>query len=185
MGNQTSLTGSQLEEAKTSSEFTEADIKKLFRRFKKLDTDGSGTLSVQEFLAIPELEHNPLVRRVVDTFDSDHSGEVDFAEFISALSIFSMATNKDKKMEFCFRVYDVDGDGFVSNADLFHVLKAMVGNNLNEIQLQQLVDRTIIKGDKDKDGKLNYAEFVNMVKDTDLEEKLRVEALLQSDESKK
>mmetsp|Transcript_170 Transcript_170/g.367 ORF Transcript_170/g.367 Transcript_170/m.367 type:complete len:180 (-) Transcript_170:88-627(-) len=177
MGNQTSLTGSQLEEAKSQSEFTEADIKKLFKRFKKLDTDGSGTLSVQEFLAIPELEHNPLVRRVVDTFDADNSGEVDFSEFISALGIFSIQTAKEEKMKFCFRVYDVDGDGFVSNADLFHVLKAMVGNNLNEVQLQQLVDRTIIKGDKDKDGKLNYEEFVEMIKDTDLEEKLRVQAL--------
>lgn len=25
-----------------------------------------------------------------------------------------------------FRVYDVDNDGFISNADLYHVLKAMV-----------------------------------------------------------
>jgi serine/threonine-protein phosphatase 2B regulatory subunit len=53
-------------------------------------------------------------------------------------------------------VYDVDNDGFISNADLYHVLKAMVGSNLNDVQLQQLVDRTIIQGDKDKDGKLNY-----------------------------
>ena len=27
----------------------------------------------------------------------------------------------------------------------FHVLKAMVGNNLNDVQLQQLVDRTILQ----------------------------------------
>jgi Ca2+-binding EF-hand superfamily protein len=33
-------------------------------------------------MSIPELEHNPLVKRVVETFDSDKSGEVDFMEFI-------------------------------------------------------------------------------------------------------
>jgi serine/threonine-protein phosphatase 2B regulatory subunit len=74
-----------------------------------------------------------------------------------------------------FKVYDVDSDGYISNADLFHVLKAMVGNNLNDIQLQQLVDRTILQGDKDKDGKLSYAEFVDMVKETDIEHKLKIE----------
>ena len=44
-----------------------------------------------------------------------------------------------------FKIYDVDNDGYISNADLFHVLKAMVGNNLNEVQLQQPVDRTILQ----------------------------------------
>ena len=35
----------------------------------------------------------------------------------------------------------------------------MVGNNLNEVQLQQLVDRTIIKADEDFDGKISFEEF--------------------------
>lgn len=128
---------------------TDAELKRLFRKFKRLDTDKSGTLSVSEFLAIPELEHNPLVRRVVSTFDTDHNGEVDFKEFIEAVTVFvrhpGTEQSKSQKYEFTFKVYDVDGDGYISNADLFFVLKAMVGNNLNEVQLQQLVDRTIIK----------------------------------------
>jgi hypothetical protein len=32
----------------------------------------------------------------------------------------------------------VDKDGFVSNEELFQVLKLMVGNNLKDIQLQQV-----------------------------------------------
>jgi len=175
IGLQSSLSAAQVQEMKMASEFNKSELKRLFRRFKKLDLDKSGTLSVSEFLAIPELEHNPLVRRVVATFDADHSGEVDFPEFISALSVFATADGKEKKYKFTFKMYDVDGDGFISNADLFHVLKAMVGNNLNDIQLQQLVDRTILQGDKDKDGKLSYKEFVEMVKETDLEGKLKIE----------
>ena len=50
----------------------------------------------------------------------------------------------------------------------------MVGNNLNDIQLQQLVDRTIIKADKDMDGKISYEEFKYMVKDLDAIEKLTI-----------
>jgi len=181
MGNQTSLTAEQLEAMKLESPFTEAEIKRLFRKFKKLDVDKSGTLSVQEFLAIPELEHNPLVNRVVHTFDMDKSGEVDFREFVTSLSVFAThetaesGHGKEQKYRFTFRVYDVDNDGFISNADLYHVLKAMVGSNLNDVQLQQLVDRTIIQGDKDKDGKLSYEEFKDMVKDGELEQKLKIE----------
>ena len=38
-------------------------------------------------------------------------------------------------------------------------MKMMVGNNLNDVQLQQLVDRTIIKADEDLDGKISFDEF--------------------------
>ena len=42
----------------------------------------------------------------------------------------------------------MDNDGFVSNGELFQVLKMMVGNNLKDTQLQQIVDKTIILYDK-------------------------------------
>lgn len=35
----------------------------------------------------------------------------------------------------------------------------MVGNNLKDTQLQQIVDKTILFADKDDDGKINFEEF--------------------------
>ena len=50
----------------------------------------------------------------------------------------------------------MDNDGFISNGELFQVLKIMVGNNLKDAQLQQIVDKTIIYADKDNDGKISF-----------------------------
>jgi len=36
--------------------FDADEIRRLGKRFKKLDVDGSGSLSVQEFMTIPELQ---------------------------------------------------------------------------------------------------------------------------------
>lgn len=55
-----------------------------------------------------------------------------------------------------FKLYDMDRDGFISNGELYTVLKMMVGNNLKDVQLQQIVDKTIFNADKDGDGKINY-----------------------------
>lgn len=44
----------------------------------------------------------------------------------------------------------------------------MVGNNLKEEQLQQLVDKTIIQADVDKDGKISFDEFKVMVEKSDV-----------------
>ena len=40
-----------------------------------------------------------------------------------------------------FKIYDMDKDGFISNGELFQVLKMMVGSNLKDSQLQQIVDK--------------------------------------------
>lgn len=56
----------------------------------------------------------------------------------------------------------MDKDGFISNGELFQVLKMMVGNNLKDAQLQQIVDKTILHSDLDGDGKISFEEFCNV-----------------------
>uniref|UniRef100_A0A1I8JM40 Calcineurin subunit B type 1 n=2 Tax=Macrostomum lignano TaxID=282301 RepID=A0A1I8JM40_9PLAT len=157
------------------STFDMEELKRLGKRFKKLDIDGSGSLSVDEFMSLPELQQNPLVQRVIDIFDTDQNGEVDFKEFIDGVSQFSVKGDKEAKLRFAFKIYDIDKDGFISNGELFQVLKMMVGNNLKDTQLQQIVDKTIIFADKDGDGRISYEEFCDLVSGLDVHKKMVVD----------
>jgi serine/threonine-protein phosphatase 2B regulatory subunit len=121
---------------------------------------------------------------MIAIFDEDGGGDVDFQEFVSGLSAFSSKGNKEEKLRFAFRVYDIDRDGFISNGELFIVLKMMVGSNLKDQQLQQvrtnsvdtrggantgqIVDKTIMEADLDRDGKISFEEFTKMVENTDV-----------------
>ncbi|KAL6443409.1 hypothetical protein ACFW04_002929 [Cataglyphis niger] len=113
-------------------------------------------------MSLPELQQNPLVQRVIDIFDADGNGEVDFKEFIHGVSQFSVKGDKESKLRFAFRIYDMDNDGYISNGELFQVLKMMVGNNLKDTQLQQIVDKTILFADKDEDGRISFEEFCSV-----------------------
>ncbi|CAH1262853.1 calcineurin subunit B type 1 isoform X3 [Branchiostoma lanceolatum] len=155
--------------------FDPEEIRRLGKRFKKLDLDNSGALSVEEFMSLPELQQNPLVQRVIDIFDQDGNGEVDFKEFIEGMSQFSMKGDKNTKLRFAFKIYDMDKDGYISNGELFQVLKMMVGSNLKDTQLQQIVDKTIINADKDGDGKISFEEFCEVVGSMDIHKKMVVE----------
>lgn len=44
----------------------------------------------------------------------------------------------------------------------------MVGNNLRDGQLQQIVDKTIMEADKDGTGKISFEEFKRIVGGTDV-----------------
>lgn len=152
--------------------FDRDEIERLRKRFMKLDRDSSGSIDKNEFMSIPGVSANPLATRIMEVFDADSSGDVDFQEFITGLSIFSGRGSKDEKLNFAFKIYDIDKDGYISNGELYIVLKIMVGNNLDDDQLQQIVDRTIMENDKDGDGKLNFEEFKNAIETTEVAKSL-------------
>ncbi|KAG9541247.1 hypothetical protein KCU77_g23673, partial [Aureobasidium melanogenum] len=66
--------------------------------------------------------------------------------------------------------------GYISNGELFIVLKMMVGSNLKDQQLQQIVDKTIMEADLDRDGKISFEEFTKMVENTDVSNSMTLDA---------
>jgi serine/threonine-protein phosphatase 2B regulatory subunit len=168
MGNEVgSLSPKSFEGLEDLGHFSESELHKLHRRFVKLDKDGSGTITADEFLSIPELAGNPLLTRIIAIFDTNKDEEIEFNEFVNALATFTNKDDIEGKLRFIFQVYDIDNDGFISNGELFQVLKMMVGSNLTDVQLQNIVDKTILEADEDKDGRISYDEFVKMITNTD------------------
>ncbi len=146
--------------------FSKEEMKILYENFIELDQDKSGLIEPEEFFEVEEIKENPIVKRVVSVFDKNNDGKISFYEFILGLSALTdLSYNRLEKLKFAFQVYDANGDGYISNGDLFSSLKLFTGENLNDVQIQQVVDRTMIFADKDLDGKISFEEFVEFVQD--------------------
>ncbi|GBG33518.1 Calmodulin [Hondaea fermentalgiana] len=104
------------------------------------------------------------VRRMFDEVDVDGSGEISFEEFLEIMAEMSGESSTEKEpgqaenWAEAFKIFDLDGDGFVTAAELGKVLENM-GEPLKDYELQEMIDEV----DKDKDGKLNLEEFVHVM----------------------
>lgn len=70
----------------THAVFTKGDLRKLYKRFCKLDKDNSGFLEPEEFFGLKDLGENPLVKRVIKIFDKNSDGKISFVEFVQGLA---------------------------------------------------------------------------------------------------
>lgn len=170
MGAQTSaLLSEEIDEISRQTNLSQLEVKRLYKRFQKLDRTQSGTLDTDELLMVPELALNPLHPRFIAVFEN-----VNFHQFVNNISAFSPSTPPEKKIDFTFRLYDVDGDGFISKYDLENVLKMLVGEHMSSDVIAQIANRVIEEADADGDGLISRNEFTSAVDVANLAERLTV-----------
>eukprot|EP01062_Namystynia_karyoxenos_P038140 TRINITY_DN27707_c0_g1_i1.p2 TRINITY_DN27707_c0_g1~~TRINITY_DN27707_c0_g1_i1.p2 ORF type:complete len:307 (+),score=117.84 TRINITY_DN27707_c0_g1_i1:65-985(+) len=140
------LTQEDLEFLKMRCLFDDKQIRRLWAQFAALDADGDGVLSGAELGRLTEFRYHPLRQRVVDVLgshagsdgDAEGGGGFRFAEFLAALSPFAPTAPKEDKARLAFRLWDCDGDGVLSRADVSATLRLMVQKEgLDQGQLQQ------------------------------------------------
>ena len=79
------------------------------------------------------------------------SGSIDFPEFLTMMARKMKDTDSEEEIREAFRVFDKDGNGYISAAELRHVM-----TNLGEKLTDEEVDEMIREADTDGDGQINY-----------------------------
>ena len=136
------------------------EIKSLYKRFMRLDAGKKGTLAVEDLLMVPEVSMNPLAGRLTSLFARDADGRINFRSFAAGLSAFSERARTDVRKRAVFRLYDVDGDGYINDADLHAVLRMIAGKAVQPAAVaDEVVARTMAAADRDGDGRISFEDF--------------------------
>ncbi|KAE8675721.1 Calcium-dependent protein kinase 3 [Hibiscus syriacus] len=139
---------------------SEEEIIGLKEMFKSMDTDNSGTITFEELKAgLPKLGtklSESEVRQLMEAADVDGNGTIDYIEFITA----TMHMNKMEREDLytAFQYFDEDNSGFTTMEELEQALrKYNVGD-------EKTIKDIITEVDTDRDGRINYDEFVAMMR---------------------
>ncbi|CAG8760325.1 13486_t:CDS:2 [Cetraspora pellucida] len=137
-----------------------ADFKEAFGLF---DKDGDGSITLKELGDVMKsLGHNPTeteLRDMINEVDLDNNGTIDFNEFLNMMARKVKDSDIEEEIKEAFKVFDKDGNGLISAAEL-KVVMSSIGEKLSDEE----IDEMIHEADVDGDGQINYEEFVKMMK---------------------
>ena len=106
----------------------------------------------------------------------DGSGGTDlsFRDFVNVLSPFAPGASGEEKVRLAFAVYDFDEDGVLGESDLTELMRTLLPEETEPELIEHVVRETLYEADMDGDGALNFGEFVETVKHSDLRAKMTI-----------
>ncbi|KAG6491607.1 hypothetical protein ZIOFF_046539 [Zingiber officinale] len=140
---------------------SEEEIQGLKVMFKSMDSDNSGTITLEELKQGLAKQGSKLseaeVQQLMEAADADGNGTIDYEEFITA-TIHMNRMDQEEHLYTAFQYFDKDNSGHITREELEQALKEK--GMYDETEIKGIID----DADVDNDGKINYDEFVAMMR---------------------
>jgi len=131
--------------------------------FFRFDTNGDGLLSLDEFrdgLAHAGVTELPAdMEDILESADVNGSGKIDYSEFLAASFDRTCHIEEDVCWS-AFRLFDSDGDGKITSAEVLKVLNAGGGTVISNEEMAQIMAGVDLNGD----GGIDFDEFLSMLR---------------------
>ncbi|KAI6040790.1 calmodulin-like protein [Pisolithus marmoratus] len=139
----------------------EEQIAEFKEAFSLFDQDGDGRITKDELgTLMRSLGQNPTeaeLQNMIGAIDADADGTIDFQEFLTMMELMTRDTDGEKEMREAFNVFDVDGNGYVSAAELQQVMTRL-GERLTRADVEEMIR----EADTNGDGEISLEEFIRV-----------------------
>jgi serine/threonine-protein phosphatase 2B regulatory subunit len=152
-------------------EIPDKDVRKVYKKFEKIDADKGGEVGIDEFFDAFHLTWSTFGERVFLIMEVSGDHKLSFSEFF--VGLFNYCTCEHLGLvRFAFDMFDVDHSGSISRAEvrqLYRLVKGKSGNvtvgqrrikkKKEKKSTQQHADELMNLMDKDGDGEITFEEF--------------------------
>jgi len=143
----------------------EEQLETLRKAFNSFDTQQEGFITAETVGVIlrmmgVKITEKQLAEVIAET-DEDGSGQLEFEEFAELSAKFLIEEDEEElkqELREAFRIYDRDGQGFITTDVLKEILREL-DNKLTEEDLDGIIEEV----DEDGSGTLDFDEFMEMM----------------------
>ncbi|CAH1182025.1 unnamed protein product [Phyllotreta striolata] len=149
----------------TDAELTKDQIALLKNAFDTFDVEKKGSIgtvmvgTILSMLGIQTTES--MLKEIIDEVDADGSGELEFEEFITLASRFMVEEDAEamqQELKEAFRLYDKEGNGYITTSTLKEILKELDDKITND-ELDMMIEEI----DQDGSGTVDFDEFMEVM----------------------
>ncbi|XP_064600753.1 calmodulin-like [Liolophura sinensis] len=150
-----------------AAELSDEHISEFKRAFELFDEDGDDVITAWELDCILKSqfgEQSPSERELKNLTREQQcpeSGMIRYDDYLDLMGRKLKDREKEMEIREAFRVFDKDGNGFVSAAEIKQAM-VRLGESVND----EDVDTMIREADEDGDGHISYHEFAKLMTST-------------------
>ena len=143
-----------------ASRLQDNEINELKEIFQAFDNDNDGQINYNEFeqglLRLKSQQIKPEeINSYFSSIDTDKNGKIDYTEFIAACMQKKVFLTEERLYE-AFTTLDTDHNGKITKDELMNVLKLQSSDD-------EFIKDLMKKADKNKDGVIDYKEFLEFM----------------------
>jgi len=140
--------------------FTPTEIENILHRFDLPSVEHRmSKITFQQILVAEfDLDEPVIMQNIWRVFDRDNSGFITAAEFVDKLWIYLRGSEEEKR-EHCFKVYDINGQGYITLAEMQTLLRDTMLSGIHDdieehtLNLKTLMDLTSVPPRKEGGGR--------------------------------
>ncbi|XP_037952083.1 calmodulin-alpha-like [Teleopsis dalmanni] len=142
-----------------ADQLTVEEIEEIREGFNLFDKNEDGNIPITNLgLVMRSLGRNPTeseLRDMITEIDIDKRGVVEFDDFLIMMERYMHNVSTENEIREAFRVFDPDGNGFLTVADLKDIMTTM-GEQLSEEEVEEMIK----DADVNNEGHINYNDYV-------------------------
>ncbi|XP_028130417.1 troponin C-like [Diabrotica virgifera virgifera] len=148
-----------------AAELSKEQVALLKNAFDTFDVEKKGSIgtvmigTILSMLGVQTTEQT--LKEIIDEVDEDGSGELEFEEFIILASRFMVEEDAEamqQELKEAFRLYDKEGNGYITTTTLKEILKELDDKITNE-ELDMMIEEI----DADGSGTVDFDEFMEVM----------------------
>ncbi|CAF0812645.1 unnamed protein product [Rotaria sp. Silwood1] len=143
-------------------------LNEIRQAFSSVDDDNDGLIRTKDLPTIFKqfgenlqsfiIEEDEL-KHLLDQNNINDSDQITVTQFLTLIACKVNVDDNIEELQEAFNIFDPTNTGFITMKDLLRVMQS-IGENISEADAQEMIRHA----DRDLSGKINFAEFIEMIR---------------------